>query len=95
MAAVATLPDELLAFLVRASPSAESEIAKEHIQSTRSALLGAMPAECEFDLKLARNAIGRLGDVSTRRNAQKILSSLAPTEHPEGQPDVMRTRPGG
>jgi hypothetical protein len=68
--------DELLALLDRAPPSPESEIAQEHIQSVRSCVLGAMSAECELDLELARTAIGRIADVATRRNAQKILVSL-------------------
>jgi hypothetical protein len=68
--------DELLALLAAAPPSPESEIAQEHIQSARSHVWGAMPAECELDLKLARTAIGRIADVATRRNAQKILVSL-------------------
>ena len=68
--------DELLALLANAPPSPESEIAQEHIQSARSCVLGAMPAECELDLELAWTAIGRIADVATRRNAQKILVSL-------------------
>jgi hypothetical protein len=68
--------DELLALLAAAPSSPESEIAQEHIQSARSHLWGAMPAECELDLKLARTSIGRIADVATRRNAQKILVSL-------------------
>ena len=68
--------DELLALLANAPPSPECEIAKEHIQSARSCVLGAMPAECELDLKLARTAIRGIADVATRRNAQKILLSL-------------------
>ena len=46
------------------------------IQSAHSCVLGAMSAECELDLELARTAIGRIADVATRRNAQKILVSL-------------------
>ena len=65
--------DELLA---AAPPSPESEIAQEHIQSARSHVWGAMPAECELDLELARTAIGRIADVATRRNARNILVSL-------------------
>jgi hypothetical protein len=68
--------DELLALLANAPPSPESEIAQEHIQSARSCVLGAMSAECELDLELARKAIGGIADVATRRNAQKILLSL-------------------
>ena len=68
--------DELLAFLAAAPPSAESGMAQEHIRSARSRVWGAMPAECELDLELARTAISRLADVATRRTAQKILSSL-------------------
>ena len=68
--------DELLALLAKASPSPESEIAQEHIQSARSCVLGSMPAECELDLKLAQTAIGRIADIATRRAAQKILVSL-------------------
>ena len=68
--------DELLDLLAKAPPSPESEIAQEHIQSARSCVLGAMPAECELDLKLARTAIGLIADVATRRKAQKILVSL-------------------
>ena len=41
------------------------------IQSAHSCVLGAMSAECELDLELARTAIGRIADVATRRNAQK------------------------
>jgi hypothetical protein len=68
--------DELLALLGKARPSPESEIAQEHIQSARSSVWAAMSAECELDLKLARTAIRRITDVTTRRNAQKILLSL-------------------
>ena len=68
--------DELLALLANAPPSPESEIAQEHIQSARTCVLGAMSSECELDLELARTAIGRIADVVTRRNAQKILVSL-------------------
>jgi hypothetical protein len=78
--------DQLLALLAgitiassttkSAPPSPDSEIAQEHIQSARSHVWGAMPAECELDLKLARTAIGRIADVATQRNAQKILVSL-------------------
>ena len=46
--------DELLALLANAPSSPESEIAREHIQSARSCVLGAMSAECELDLELAR-----------------------------------------
>lgn len=68
--------DKLLAVLVKGPPSAESAIAQEHIQSARSCVWGAMPAECEFDLKLARTAVGGIADVTTRHNAQKILSKI-------------------
>jgi hypothetical protein len=68
--------DELLALLAKERPSPESEIAQEHVQSARSCVLGAMPAECELDLKLAQSAIGHIADVATRRAAQKILLSL-------------------
>jgi hypothetical protein len=68
--------DELLALLAQAPPSPESEIAQEHIRSARSCVLGAMPTECELDLELARTAVGRIADVATRRNAEKILVSL-------------------
>ena len=68
--------DELLALLANAPPSPESEIAREHIQSARSCVLGAVSAECELDLELARTAIGGIADAATRRNAQKILVSL-------------------
>ena len=68
--------DELLLLLAQAPPSPECEIALEHIQSARSCVLGAMPAECELDLKLARTAIGGIADVATRRNAQQILLNL-------------------
>jgi hypothetical protein len=68
--------DELLALLARAPPSPEFEIAQEHVQSARSCVLGAMSAECELNLKLARSAIGRIPDQATRRSALKILSSL-------------------
>jgi hypothetical protein len=68
--------DELLLLLAQAPPSAECEIAQEHIQSARSCVLDSMPAECELDLRLARTAIGGIADVATRRNAQNILLSL-------------------
>jgi hypothetical protein len=68
--------DELLALLANAPPSPDSEIAQEHIQSARSCVLGAMSAECELDLELARTAIGRIPDKATRRSAQEILLSL-------------------
>ena len=68
--------DELLALLAQAPTSPESEIAQEHIQSARSCVLGAMPAECELDLKLAQSAIGGIPDKATRRSAQEILGSL-------------------
>ena len=68
--------DELLALLAQAPTSPESEIAHEHIQSARSCVLGAMPAECELDLKLAQSAIGGIPDKATRRRAQEILGSL-------------------
>jgi hypothetical protein len=65
-----------VALLAAAPPSPESEIAREHIQSACSHVWGAMPAECELGLKLARTAIGHIADVTTRRNAQNILVSL-------------------
>jgi len=68
--------DELLGLLAQAPASPESEIAQEHIQGARSSVWAAMSAECELELKLARTAIGRIADVATRRNAQKILLSL-------------------
>lgn len=68
--------DQLLALLAECPASAESEIAQEHIQSARSCVLGAMPAEGELDLKLARTAVGGINDGATRRNAQKILAGL-------------------
>jgi hypothetical protein len=68
--------DELLALLAAAPPSPESEIAQEHIQSARSHVWGAMPAECELDLKLASSAIAHIPDKTTRLSAQEILSSL-------------------
>jgi hypothetical protein len=68
--------DELLALLVNAPPSPDSEIVQEHIQSARSCVVRSMPAECELELKLARAAIGHIADVATRRDAQKILVSL-------------------
>jgi hypothetical protein len=74
--------DELLALLAQAPPSPESEIAQEHIQSARSHVWGAMPAECELDLELARTAIGGIADVATRRNAQNILLSLPSNRRP-------------
>jgi signal transduction histidine kinase len=68
--------DELLALLARASASPECEIAQEHVQSARSCVLEARPAECELDLKLARSAIRRIPDKATRRSALQILASL-------------------
>jgi len=68
--------DELLALLTAAPPSPDCEIAQEHVQCARSCVLGAMPAECELDLKLARDSIGRITDRLTRRSAEDILVSL-------------------
>lgn len=68
--------DELAALLAQAPPSPDSSIAQEHVQSARSCVWEAMPDEYEFELKLARTAIGYIDDAATRRNAQKILSSL-------------------
>ena len=68
--------DELLALLAAAPPSVGSGMAQEHIRTARSRVWGAMPAECELDLKLAQIAIGRIANMATRRTAQKILSSL-------------------
>lgn len=68
--------DELCALLANGPPSPECEIAQEHVQSARSCVLGAMPAECELDLELARNAIVGITDAATRRSAQEILASL-------------------
>lgn len=68
--------DALRALLANGPPSPECEIAQEHIQSARSCVLGAMPAECELDLELARSAIGDIADATTRRSAQEILASL-------------------
>jgi len=68
--------DLLLALLVESPHSAESEIAHEHVQSARRSILGAMPAECEFDLKLARTAVAHIKDMHMRNAAQKILRGL-------------------
>jgi hypothetical protein len=68
--------NELRALLANGPPSPECEYAQEHIQSARSCVLGAMPAECELDLKLARSAIAGIADAATRRSAQEILASL-------------------
>jgi hypothetical protein len=68
--------DQLLASLAAAPPSPDCEIAREHVQSARSCVLGARPAECELDLKLARSAIRRIPDEATRRSALQILASL-------------------
>jgi hypothetical protein len=73
--------DELLALLTAAPPSADCEIAQEHVQCARSCVLGAMPAECELDLKLARDSIGRIADTFTRRSAEDILVSLPSGSH--------------
>jgi hypothetical protein len=73
--------DELLALLTAAPPSPDSEIAQEHVQCARSCVLGAMPAECELDLKLARDSIGRIADTFTRRSAGDILASLPSSSH--------------
>jgi hypothetical protein len=71
--------DQLIGLLESAPPSPESAIAEEHVQSARSCAWGAMPDECEADLKFARTAIGGIGDTATRRSAQEILSSLPTT----------------
>ena len=68
--------DDLIALLADAPSSPESLIALEHVQSARGCALESMPAECEFDLKLAWTAIRQIDDKATRQNAEKILSSL-------------------
>jgi len=70
--------DDLIALLVNSPTSPESLIALEHVQSARGCALESMPAECEFDLKLAWTAIRQIDDEATRQNAEKILSSLPP-----------------
>lgn len=73
--------DELIALLDNAPPSPESAITEEHVQSARSCAWGAMPAECELDLKLAGTAILHIEDKATRKNAQGILASLPAHGH--------------
>jgi len=70
--------DDLIALLTNSPSSPESLIALEHVQSARGCALESMPAECEFDLKLAWTAIRQIDDEATRQNAEKILSSLPP-----------------
>jgi len=68
--------DELAALLAQAPPSPDSTIAQEHVQSARSCVWEAMRDEYEFELKLARTAIGNIEDADTRQNAQRILDAL-------------------
>ena len=68
--------DELIALLENAPPSPESAMAEEHVQSARSCAWGAMPDECEADLKFAQTAISHISDRATRQTAEKILSTL-------------------
>ena len=68
--------EQLRALLANVPPSPECEIAQEHVESARSCVWGAMTAECELDLELARSAIRGIPDRTTRQSAQQILASL-------------------
>ena len=73
--------DELLAVIGDCSPADEAECAQEHLHGARTYLLGAMPIECELNLELASEALGRMKDTEARRKAWKLLASLSKGQH--------------
>ena len=69
--------DEILAVLEHCSPAEEADYVREHVQNARTYLLGAMPAEFNESIELARQAMHLLEDSESLRAAQKILSELS------------------
>jgi len=68
--------DEILAFLADA-PETEAVIsAREHLQSARSYLLGAMPVELELSLAMAEAAISDVDDHRLRQKALHMLNDV-------------------
>lgn len=60
----------------RLKDSSEGELLVEHLQTAHAFFLGAMPAECEHNLKLADGALGELPDDSLRDELKKEIEGM-------------------
>ena len=54
----------------------DNELLLEHLQSARTYLLGAMPAECALSLDFAGAAAQEVRDASLRNRIQEEIKSL-------------------
>ena len=68
--------DQLLEFLADAPEDEECRNAKEHLQSARTYLLGAMPEEFELSLQMAEEAISAIAQRTVRIEAERMLREV-------------------
>ena len=64
--------DEMIAAL----EPADADLLKEHLQSARQYLLGAMPEEYLVNLEWARTALDTVPDAKTRSSLENTLMKL-------------------
>ena len=71
--------DELLAAL-RDAKESHCDMLREHLESARSYLIGAMPAECLFSLRLANETLHCVTNEDLRHRAAELIKSLRATK---------------
>jgi hypothetical protein len=71
-----TALDEALKVLEHSPASPETQLVREHIQTARSYLLGAMDAEYSINMELTRQAVQEMPTGESRSRLQDLLSDL-------------------
>ncbi len=71
--------DELLAEL-RDAKESHCDMLREHLESARSYLIGAMPAECLLSLRLANETLDCVSNEDLRHRAAELIKSLRATK---------------
>jgi hypothetical protein len=71
--------DEFLAELRDANES-HCDMLREHLESARSYLIGAMPAECLLSLRLANETLDCVSNEDLRHRAAELINSLRATK---------------
>jgi len=86
-----TLLDELLSELA-AETEAHCDLLREHLETARQYLVGAMPAEYRLNLKLAREILNCISDENLRFKMDRFIQrQIDPSEAMPMEPRDMPT----
>lgn len=69
--------DQLIRKLKNSSRGGEYDLLAEHLQAAHAYLLGAMPEECEHNLRLVLNAANKVSDPALREETKEAIATLS------------------